>query len=129
MYFIYKILFKFIFKNFKKNIRNAICYGLCDNMRVEEGDVSVEQVQIDLNKKILFFALFVAGLSILLSGCLAYIFSDSLITIFCSIVFGVTLGILINYFLIISHKFITKIDVELSYKEETEELQTIMKLE
>lgn len=122
-------MFKFIFKNFKKNIRNAICYGLCDNMRVEEGDVSVEQVQIDLNKKILFFALFVAGLSILLSGCLAYIFSDSLITIFCSIVFGVTLGILINYFLIISHKFITKIDVDLSCKEETEELQTVMKLE
>jgi len=64
-----------------------------------------------------------------LSGYLAYIFSDSIYTIFCSLVIGATLWVLANYFILISNKIVEKIDIELCDEDDTdEELQTIMKI-
>lgn len=93
-----------------------------------DSEISVENVEITLNRRAILAVLIITGLSILLAGCLAYIFSDSLITIFCSLVIGITIGILVNYFIIISNKLVKKIDIELSCEEETEYVKTVMKL-
>ena len=91
-------------------------------------NLSVENVEIQLNKRTILTVFIVTGLSIILAGCLAYIFSDSLVTIFFSLVIGITIGILINYFIIISTKFVKKIDIELSCEEE-DDIHTMMKIE
>ena len=91
-------------------------------------DLFVENVKITLNKRTILAVLLVTGLSIIIAGCLAYIFSDSLITIFCGLVIGITIGILINYFIIISNKLVKKIDIKLSCEEEEDDIHTVMKL-
>lgn len=93
-----------------------------------EEDLSIQKVEFSLNRKIILLILVIAGLSVMLSGCLMYIFSSSLISAFCGLVIGVTIGVLINYFLIISQRLITKIDVELAHKERDEDLRTVMKI-
>ena len=99
-------------------------------MKFEEGDLVVSKIDVELNKKVLLTLFCVTGLSVLLSGCLAYLFSDSFFTIFCSLVFGVTLGVLINYFVIVSHKIVKDIKIEFSSNEDAkDELQTVMKIE
>ena len=99
-------------------------------MKFEEGDLVVSKIDVELNKKILLTLFCVTGLSILLSGCLAYLFSDSLFTIFCSLVFGVTLGVLINYLIIVTHKIVKDIKIGFSSNEDAEDkLQTVMKME
>ena len=92
-------------------------------------DLSVENVEMQLNKRTILTILIVTGLSIILAGCLAYIFSNSLITIFCGLVIGITIGILINYFIIISNKFVKKINIELSCEKEEDDIHTMMKIE
>ncbi len=92
-------------------------------------DISVENVEIQLNKRTILTVFIITGLSMILAGCLAYIFSDSLITIFCGLVIGITIGILINYFIIISNKFVKKINIELSCEEEEDDIHTMMKIE
>jgi len=92
-------------------------------------DLSVENVEIQLNKRTILTVFIITGLSIILAGCLAYIFSDSLITIFCGLVIGITIGILINYFIIISHKLVKKINIELSCEEKEDDIHTMMKIE
>ena len=96
---------------------------------MKEEDLSVESLEVVLNKRVLLLMLIVTGISILLSGCLAYIFSDSLFTIFCGLVIGVTIGVLINYFLVTSRKIVKQISVKLSKNEDTEDLCTVMKIE
>ena len=91
--------------------------------------ISVENVEMLLNKRTILTVFIITGLSIILAGCLAYIFSDSLITIFCGLVIGITIGILINYFIIISNKFVKKINIELSCEEEEDDIHTMMKIE
>ena len=92
-------------------------------------DISVENVEMLLNKRTILTVFIITGLSMILAGCLAYIFSDSLITIFCGLVIGITIGILINYFIIISNKFVKKINIELSCEEEEDDIHTMMKIE
>jgi len=96
---------------------------------MSDSEISVENVEILLNKRTILTVFIITGLSIILAGCLAYIFSDSLITIFCGLVIGITIGILINYFIIISNKFVKKINIELSRKEEEDDIHTMMKIE
>jgi len=91
-------------------------------------NLSVENVEMLLNKRTILAVFIITGLSIILAGCLAYMFSDSLVTIFFSLVIGITIGILINYFIIISTKFVKKIDIELSCEEE-DDIHTMMKIE
>jgi ABC-type lipoprotein release transport system permease subunit len=91
--------------------------------------LSVDSIEVVLNKRVLLSMLIVTGISILLSGCLAYIFSDSLFTIFCGLVIGVTIGVVINYFLVTSRKIVKQISVKLSKNEDTEDLCTVMKIE
>jgi len=91
--------------------------------------LSVDSIEVVLNKRVLLLMLIVTGISILLSGCLAYIFSDSLFTIFCGLVIGVTIGVLINYFLVTSRKIVKQISVKLSKNEDTEDIHTVMKIE
>ena len=99
-------------------------------MKFEGEDLVVSKIDVELNRKVLLTLFCVTGLSILLSGCLAYLFSDSLFTIFCGLVFGVTLGILINYLIVISNKIVKDIKIEFSTGESAEgELQTMMKME
>ncbi len=99
-------------------------------MKFEEEDLVVSKIDVELNKKVLLTLFCVTGLSILLSGCLAYLFSDSLFTIFCGLVFGVTLGVLINYLIIVTNKIVKDIKIEFSTSGTAEdELQTVMKIE
>jgi len=98
-------------------------------MKLEESGATIKQVELILNRKIILLMLIVIGFSIILSGYLAYIFSDSIYTILCSLVIGATLGVLANYFILISNKIVEKIDIELCDEEDIdEELQTVMKI-
>ncbi len=92
-------------------------------------NLSLENVEILFNKRTILTVFIITGLSVILAGCLAYMFSDSLVTIFFSLVIGITIGILIDYFIIISNKFVKKINVELSCEEEEDDIHTMMKIE
>lgn len=92
-----------------------------------DSDVFIEKAEIVFDKRVLLLIFIVTGLSLILAGCLAYIFSDSLVTILCGIIIGVTVGILINYFIIVSYNIVEKIDIKLSSRDESEEVYTIMK--
>lgn len=90
--------------------------------------LSVKDVKFVINKTVVIVALVITALSIILSGCLAYIYSDSIYTVFWSLLFGVTLGVMINYFILTSIKIIKKIDIEIDNEYE-EELCTVMRIE
>ena len=90
-------------------------------------DIIVKEVDFVLNKRVLLSVLIVAGISSTLAGCLAYIFSDSLFTMFYGLIIGVTIGVLLNYFILISCKIIKKIDIEIEHEDE-EELLTVMQI-
>ncbi|MBN2066426.1 MAG: hypothetical protein JW771_06425 [Candidatus Thermoplasmatota archaeon] len=97
---------------------------------MEEGELSVESLEVVLNKRLLLAIFIVTGISIILAGCLVYLFSDALVTVFCSLVIGATIGVMVNYFLIVSKSVVKTISVELTKTQEsTEELQTIMKIQ
>jgi len=92
-------------------------------------NLSVENVEMLLNKRTILTVFIITGLSIILAGCLAYMFSDSLVTIFFSLAIGITIGILINYFIVISNKLVKKIDIELSCEEDGDDIHTMMKID
>lgn len=92
-------------------------------------DLSVDNIEFVLDRRILLSILIVTGISIILSGCLAYILSDALITILCGLIIGVTIGVLLNYFILTSYKIIKKIDVEPLSEEDSEKLQTVMQID
>jgi hypothetical protein len=98
-------------------------------MEIEGKEVSVENVEVFLNKKLMLTIMVVAGLSVILAGFLSFVFSDSLWTLLLSLVFAITLGLLINYFLIVSSKIITRVDVNLKLEEKSEDLHSVMKME
>ena len=91
-------------------------------------DIIVKKVDFVLNKKVLLSVLIVAGISGILAGCLAYVFSDSLFTVFCGLIIGITIGILLNYFVLTSYKIIKKIDIKLEHEDE-EEPRTVMQID
>ena len=97
-------------------------------VRVEGFDMDIKTVNFVLNRRVLLAVLIVSGLSILFGGCLAYVFSDSLFTVFCSLIIGATSGILINYLILTSRRIFKKIDIELDSEAE-EELTTVMKFD
>ena len=98
-------------------------------MKLEESGVSIKEVELILNRKIILSMLIVMGFSIILSGYLSYIFSDSIYTVLCSLVIGATLGVMINYLILISNKIVEKINIELYDEDDMEEgLQTVMKI-
>ena len=98
-------------------------------MKLEESGVSIKEVELILNRKIILLMLIVMGFSIILAGYLSYIFSDSIYTVLCSLIIGVTLGILVNYFILVSNKIVEKINIELCDDEDDmEEIQTVMKI-
>ena len=96
---------------------------------MRDSDLSVRSVEITLDKNILLLILTVVGISIILSGCLAYVFSSSLFTVLFAIIIGVTIGVLMNYFILTSFKIIKKVNIELSSKEDAEDIHTVMKIE
>ena len=96
---------------------------------MKDADLSVRNVEMTLDKNILLLILTVMGISIILSGCLAYVFSTSLFTVIFSLIIGVTIGVLINYFILTSFKIIKKVNIELSSKEDAEDIHTVMKIE
>jgi len=94
---------------------------------VRTKDIIVKKVDFVLNRRVLLSVLIVAGISGILAGCLAYIFSNSLFTMFCGLIIGVTIGVLLIYFILTSYKIIKKIDIELACEDE-EELRTVMQI-
>ena len=95
---------------------------------MEDIGISVKDVKFVINKRVVLSTLIVAALSIIFAGCMAYVYSDSLYAIFWSLVFGITLGVLINYFILTKCKIIERMDIKLEH-EETEEPLTVMKIE
>ena len=91
--------------------------------------LSVRNVEIILDKRIIILILTVVGISIILSGCLAYVFSASLFTVIFALIIGVTIGVLMNYFILTSFKIFKMVKIELSSKEDAENIQTVMKIE
>jgi len=75
-----------------------------ETMKIKDVDLSVRNVEMVLDKRILILILIVVGISIILSGCLAYVFSASLFTVLFALIIGVTIGVLINYFILTSFK-------------------------
>ena len=93
-------------------------------------DIKVKKVELVLNRGILLSMLFVIGLSIILTGFLAYIFSNSIFTLLCSLIIGTTVGFIINYFIITSDNLVKKVSIELSKEEdETETYSTVMQMD
>ena len=92
-----------------------------------DSKIFVEKAEVVLNKHVILLIFIVTGLSIVLAGCLAYLFSDSLFTMICGVIIGVTIGVMINYFLVVSYSIVRKIDIKLSTKDDVEEVYTIMK--
>jgi len=99
-----------------------------ETIKMRDG-LSVGNVEIVLDKRILILILIVVGVSIILSGCLAYIFSASLFTVLFALIIGVTIGVLMNYFILTSYKIIKKVNIDLSIKEDAENINTVMKIE
>lgn len=62
-------------------------------------DISVKKFELVLSRSIILSMLFVTGFSIVLSGCFVYFLFDSFYAMISGLVFSVTLGALINYFL------------------------------
>ena len=100
-----------------------------ETMKIKDVDLSVRNVEMILDKRILLLILTVVGISIILSGCLAYVFSASLFTMLLALIIGVTIGVLMNYFILTSYKIIKKVNIELSFKEDAEDIHTVMKIE
>lgn len=98
-------------------------------MQIEDKEVLVENVEVFLNKKLLLTVMIVSALSVILAGFLSYVFSDSIWTLLLSLIFAITLGLLINYFLVVSSKIITRVDVNLKLEEKSEDLHSVMKME
>ena len=99
-------------------------------MKSKKGEIFVKKVEVELNKKLLATMFLVTCFGIILSGCLAYVFSDSLFTIFWSLVLGLTISFLLNYFVIISSKIVTDVNIELGYEDDSDEEYTkFMKIE
>jgi len=98
-------------------------------MEIEENTLRINKVELLINREILLSMLIVVGISIIISGCLAYIFSDSIITILCSLIIGTTIGILFNYFILSSNQIVKQINIETLENQDTEDTYTIMKIE
>jgi uncharacterized membrane-anchored protein YitT (DUF2179 family) len=82
------------------------------------------------NENIIIYILTLNGILILISSLLVYFLSTTIISLFCSIIISITLGILINYFVLTKSKLLLGKDVEMINNElieEIEEYQTIMK--
>ena len=98
-------------------------------MENDEGFLHLTNVEFYFNKKVLLSVLIVTGLSIFLSGILMFIFSDSIITVVCSLIIGITIGVLINYFTLSYFKIFKTIAIETVQKESLDDLTSTMKLE
>jgi len=98
-------------------------------MKMRDVDLSVGSVDMVLDKRILLLILTVLGFSIILSGFLAYVFSASLFTVIFALIIGVTIGVLMNYFILTSFKIIKMVNIELSSKEDAEDIHSVMKIE
>jgi hypothetical protein len=96
---------------------------------MEEDNLSISNIELLINRKILLSILIIIGISIIISGCLAYIFSDSIITILCSLIIGTTIGILSNYFILSTNKIVKIINIETLENQDLENSYTMMKIE
>ena len=81
-------------------------------MGLEEENLQINKIEFELNRKTLMLILVVIGFSIVISGWLSYTFSDSVITVLCSLIIGATIGVLLNYFIISSHEIFKKVNIE-----------------
>ena len=98
---------------------------------MDEENFKIKNFRYDINRRLLLLVFVVFGIGILISGVLCYIFSESVYTIFFSIIIGVTLSIIVNYIVLVSRKIITNVDIEITCKsdEGQDELKTVMKME
>jgi hypothetical protein len=95
----------------------------------EESNLQVTNVEFMLNHKVILGGLVIIGLSMLLSGCLVYLFSGSLLTVMCSLVIGITLGVLANYFLLSNAKLVKGMTIKTLPAEAEEDFTSTMKIE
>ena len=103
---------------------------LGESMDLDEENLIIKKIEVEFNKKMIFSILLVTFLVIIFTGCLTYVLSDSLYTVFLSLVTGATLGFLLNFLIISSQKFVKNVDVHISCDEESiVDLHTIMKIE
>ena len=102
-----------------------------DKITMDEENFKIKNFRYDINRRLLLLVFVVFSIGILISGVLCYIFSESVYTIFFSIIIGVTLSIIVNYIVLVSRKIITNVDIEITCKsdEGQDELKTVMKME
>jgi hypothetical protein len=97
---------------------------------VDEVKDDLSNIKFSFNDKILLVILIANGFSVLISIFLTYIFSNSIITTLCAISIGVTIGIMINYFILTRYNLIKTKNIgfiQKNIENEIEEFQTIMK--
>jgi hypothetical protein len=86
--------------------------------------------QLFFNENIIIFLLIINGILILISFLLINFLSTTFISLFCSIIIFVTLGIMINYFILTRSKLLVNKNINIinnEFIDEIEEYQTIMK--
>lgn len=82
------------------------------------------------NENIIIYLLTLNGILIVISFLLIYFLSTTIISLFCSIIIFVTLGIMINYFILTRSKLLLNKNIDIindEFIDEIEEYQTIMK--
>lgn len=95
----------------------------------EDGNLQVTNVEFMLNNKVILTVLVITGISMLLSGCLVYLFSESFLTVICSLLIGSTVGVMANYFLLSRAKLVEEITIKTYPREAEEDLTSTMKIE
>ena len=97
-------------------------------VRGKDSSLSIKEVKFVINNKIIMAALIVAAMSIIIAACIAYLYSDSVYTLFWILVFVMTLGVMINYFILTTSNIVKKVDIEFESEDEEEPL-TMMRIE
>lgn len=88
------------------------------------------EVTIKINELVFFQLILISGLGLLFTGFLVFLFTNSLLSMVSSLVFGLTLSIIIVYFFIkLKSMKIFTIDLTLIESPEEEDLQSVMKIE
>lgn len=98
-------------------------------MDLEEDERVEEKISFHLNKNLLLKTLIIGSVGLFFTGLLSYHFSQSYITIGLSFIIGLTLCILLSYFILISQPVFYEIKQSvISEEEQEQEFHSTMKM-
>lgn len=92
-------------------------------------NLRIKDVEITFNTRVFMEMLIFSGVILLIAIIFSYLLCKSFIAMICSWVLWITLLIVFNYLMILTHKIIKDIKIELSEEGEEEKVYTVMKVE